>query len=155
MGKQLVNFYHLRLRVSYYRPFGPMTLWTNEPSDQWPFGPMTLRTNEPSDQLPGTCHIIDKMTQALISYNSKNISCYFNSRIDTVKITPLNRQLLPWHFQNQYSYLHSDVIMCITLLMRWRKRYWARILLIFQPWNWYHENYNIVQSETRNIKQLH
>ena len=33
------------------------------------------------------------------------------------------RQLMPWNFQIQYSYLHSNVIMCIaTLLTRWRKR---------------------------------
>jgi hypothetical protein len=35
----------------------------------------------------------------------------------------LNRQLIPWNFQIQYSYLHSTVIMRIaTLLTRWRKR---------------------------------
>jgi hypothetical protein len=34
---------------------------------------------------------------------------------DTVKITPLNRQLMPWNFQIQYSYLHSNVIMCIDV----------------------------------------
>ena len=27
--------------------------------------------------------------------------------------------------------------------------------MLFQPWNWYRENYSIVQSQTRNIKQLH
>ena len=27
--------------------------------------------------------------------------------------------------------------------------------MIFHPWNWYFENYSIVQSQTRNIKQLH
>jgi hypothetical protein len=27
--------------------------------------------------------------------------------------------------------------------------------MIFQPWNWCRENYSIVQSQTRNIKQLH
>ena len=27
--------------------------------------------------------------------------------------------------------------------------------MIFQPWNWYRENYSIVQSQTKNIKQLH
>ena len=38
-----------------------------------------------------------------------------------MKITPLNRQLMPWNFQIQYMYLHSNVIMCIaTLLTRWR-----------------------------------
>ena len=50
----------------------------------------------------------------------KNISCYFNRAIDTVKITPLNRQLMSWNFQIQYSCLHFNVIMCIvTLLTRW------------------------------------
>jgi hypothetical protein len=48
-----------------------------------------------------------------------NISCYFNSGIDTVKITPLNRQLMPWNFQIQYSYLHSNVIMCIVTLLNY------------------------------------
>jgi len=24
-------------------------------------------------------------------------------------------------------------------------------LMLYQPWNWYRENYNIVQSQTRNI----
>jgi len=27
--------------------------------------------------------------------------------------------------------------------------------MLFQPWNGYRENYSIVQSQTRNIKQLH
>ena len=27
--------------------------------------------------------------------------------------------------------------------------------MLFQPWNWYRENYSIVQSQTRDIKQLH
>jgi hypothetical protein len=54
---------------------------------------------------------------------NKNISCYFNRGIDTVKITPLNRQ---------FSYLHSNVIMCIaTLLTRWSKRQSFKILMIF------------------------
>jgi hypothetical protein len=26
--------------------------------------------------------------------------------------------------------------------------------MIFQPWNWYREIYSIVQSQTKNIKQL-
>jgi len=30
-----------------------------------------------------------------------------------------------------------------------------RTTTLFQPWNWYRENYSIVQSQTRNIKQLH
>ena len=30
-----------------------------------------------------------------------------------------------------------------------------KYIMIFQPWNWYLKNYNIVQSQTRNIKQLH
>jgi hypothetical protein len=42
---------------------------------------------------------------------------YLNRGIDTVKITPLNRQLMPLNFQIQYSYLHSDVIMCIATLL--------------------------------------
>jgi hypothetical protein len=33
---------------------------------------------------------IDKMTQAVIGWNSKNISWYFNRGIDTVKITALS-----------------------------------------------------------------
>jgi hypothetical protein len=38
-------------------------------------------------------------------------------------LQPLNRQLMPWNCQIQYSYLHSNVIMCIaTLLSRWRRR---------------------------------
>jgi len=28
------------------------------------------------------CHVIDKMTSAVINKNSKNISCYFNRGID-------------------------------------------------------------------------
>jgi hypothetical protein len=49
--------------------------------------------------------------------------CYFNCGIDTVTITPLHRQLMSWNFKIQYSYLHSNVIMCIaTLMTRWRKR---------------------------------
>jgi hypothetical protein len=56
----------------------------------------------------------------------------------------------------QFSYLHSNIIMCIaTLLTRWRKRQSSKISHDFQPWNWYHENYSIVQSQTRDIKQLH
>jgi hypothetical protein len=63
---------------------------------------------------------------------------------------------MSWNFQIQYSDLHSNVIMCIaTLLIRWRKRESANILMLFQPRNWYLENYSIVQSQTRNIKQLH
>ena len=63
------------------------------------------------------CHIIDKIL------NSKNISCYFNRGIDTVNSTQLNQQLMPWNVQIQYSYLHSNIIMCIAkLLIRWRKR---------------------------------
>jgi hypothetical protein len=63
---------------------------------------------------------------------NKNMSCYFNRGIDTVKITPLNRQLVRWNFQVQFSYLHSNVIMCIsTLLTRWRKRQSFKILMIF------------------------
>ena len=27
--------------------------------------------------------------------------------------------------------------------------------MLFQPWNWYLENYSIVQSQTSNIKQSH
>ena len=55
---------------------------------------------------------------------NKNRSCYFNRGIDTVKITPLNRQ---------FSYLHSNVIMCIaTLLTRWSKRQSFKILMIFK-----------------------
>jgi hypothetical protein len=51
--------------------------------------------------------------------------------------------------------LHSNVIMCIsTLLIRWHKRQSSKISHDFQPWNWYHENYSIVQSQTRDIKQL-
>ena len=47
----------------------------------------------------------------------------FQRGIDTVKITPLNRQ---------FSYLHSNVIMCIaTLLTRWRKRQSFKFLVIF------------------------
>jgi len=42
-------------------------------------------------------------------------------------------------------------------------RYWQddvsgnrlKYLMIFQPCNWYFENYSIAQSQTRNIKQLH
>jgi hypothetical protein len=46
--------------------------------------------------------------------------------------------------------------LCITtLLTRWRKRQSSKISHDFQPWNWYHENYSIVQSQTRDIKQLH
>jgi hypothetical protein len=50
----------------------------------------------------------------LINYRHclQHISCYFNRGIDTVKMTPLNRQLVPWNFHIQYSYLHSNVIMC-------------------------------------------
>jgi hypothetical protein len=63
---------------------------------------------------------------------------------------------MQWNFQIQYSDLHSNVIMCIaTLLIRWRKRESANILMLFQPRNRYLENYSIVQSQTRNIKQLH
>jgi hypothetical protein len=40
---------------------------------------------------------------------------YFNRGTDTVTITPLNWQLIPWNFQIQYSYLHSNVIMCIDV----------------------------------------
>ena len=54
---------------------------------------------------------------------NKNISCYFNRGIDTMKITPLNRP---------FSYPHSNVIMCIAkLLTRWRKRQSFKILMIF------------------------
>ena len=35
--------------------------------------------------------------------------------IVTVKITPLNRQLMMGNFQIPYSYLHSNVIMCIDV----------------------------------------
>jgi hypothetical protein len=30
-----------------------------------------------------------------------------------------------------------------------------KYLMPFQPWNWYRENYSIVQSQTRNINKLH
>ena len=30
-------------------------------------------------------------------------------------LRPLNRQLMPWNFQIQYSYLHSNVIMSIDV----------------------------------------
>ena len=30
-------------------------------------------------------------------------------------LRPLNRQLMPWNFQIQYSYLHSNVFMCIDV----------------------------------------
>ena len=30
-------------------------------------------------------------------------------------LRPWNRQLMPWNFQIQYSYLHSNVIMCIDV----------------------------------------
>jgi hypothetical protein len=30
----------------------------------------------------------------------------------------LNQQLMPWNFQIEYSYLHSDVIMCIDVYCR-------------------------------------
>ena len=47
-----------------------------------------------------------------------------------MQIKPLNRQLMPWNFQIQFSYLHSNVIMCIaTLLTRWRKRQSPKILI--------------------------
>jgi hypothetical protein len=79
-----------------------------------------------------------------VSGASKRIFVTIKSTIDAVK------------FQIQYSYLHSNVIMCITtLLTRWRKRQSSKISHDFQPWNWYHENYSIVQSQTRDIKQLH
>jgi len=32
-----------------------------------------------------------------------------------VNITPLNRQLMLYNFKIQYSYLHSNVIMCIDV----------------------------------------
>jgi hypothetical protein len=47
----------------------------------------------------------------------KNISCYLNRGIDTVKITPLKWQLMPRNFQIQYSFFHSNVIMCIATLL--------------------------------------
>jgi hypothetical protein len=62
-------------------------------------------------------------------------------------LRPSNRKLMPWNFQIQYSYLHSNVIMCIaTLLTRWRKRTSAKILKIshaISTWHWYRENYTI------------
>ena len=77
------------------------------------------------------------------------------STVELVKITPLNWQLMPWNIQIQFSYLHSNVIMCIaTLLTKWPKRQSSKIS-DFQPWNWYHENDSIVQSQTRDNKQLH
>ena len=43
----------------------------------------------------------------------------------------------------QFSYLHSNIIMCIaTLLTRWRKWQSSKMSHDFQPWNWYHEILN-------------
>ena len=33
-------------------------------------------------------------------------------------------------------------------------QFW-KYLMLFQLWNWYRENYSIVQSQTRSIKHLH
>jgi hypothetical protein len=43
------------------------------------------------------------------------ISHAISTGIVTVKITPLNRQLMMGNFQIPYSYLHSNVIMCIDV----------------------------------------
>ena len=62
------------------------------------------------------CHIIDKDDVSGNHLHSKNISCYFNCGIDTVKITLLNRQLTREFFKYiKYSYLHSNVIMSIDV----------------------------------------
>jgi hypothetical protein len=91
-----------------------------------------------------------KISGNQLKYIKKNHAI---STVELVKITPLNRQLMPWNIQIQFSYLHSNVIMCIaTLLTRWRNRQSSKISHDFQPWNWYHEHYSIVQSQTRDIR---
>ena len=54
------------------------------------------------------------------------------------------------------SHLHSNASMCIALPHYWQGEVSGnrQYFMIFQPCNWYRENYSIVQSQTRNIKQL-
>jgi hypothetical protein len=70
-----------------------------------------------------------------------------------VYLRPSNRQLMQWNFQIQYSYLHSNVIMCVDVYRciidksRWRKRLIDKILKIphaistveFIPWKLHHQ----------------
>ena len=38
-------------------------------------------------------------------------------------LQPSNQKFMPWNFHIQYNYLHSNVIMCIAILLtRWCKR---------------------------------
>ena len=126
-------------------------------------GQIRRRNSKETIQLGDDCIVFENFTLSIgdlmvanwvycrrVSEARKRIFATIKSTIDTVK------------FSNKYSYLHSNVIVCIaTLLTRWRNISGNRLkfqkypVMIFQPWNWYLENYSIVQSQTRNIKQLH
>jgi hypothetical protein len=61
------------------------------------------------------------------------------------------------YIRMEITVLYLKISMSIaTLLTRWRKRLkFEKYLMLFKPWNWYRKNNSIVQSQTRNIKQLH